>query len=132
MMLNQNRVLYQAPSDDPWMPAHDQYNGSTGPFWLGDYSVNLMGCTDQYQICNPNKGNDPSACTKLLGQFTLMNEVVSLVNTTAFNNHQILTAMRFLGGGFTMSIYSSVESRGASALNGWSIFLGTVYKCSCD
>ena len=129
-MLNQNSVYYVAPSDDLWMSAHTQYTAD--PIWVADYDVNLLGCTDQYQICNPNKGNDPSACTKLLGQFTLMNEVVSLVNTTAFNDHQILTAMRFLGGGFTMSIYSSVESRGASALNGWSIFLGTVYKCSCD
>ena len=70
MMLSQNDIVYTAPSDDPWMPAHIEVNNPTSStssrqkVWVGDYYVNLMGCIDQYQICNPNK-NDPSACTKL-------------------------------------------------------------------
>jgi hypothetical protein len=108
------------------MPAHSQLNTSSGTIWQADYFVNLMGCIDQYQICNPNRGNDSSACTKLLGQSTVLGELASSGYATGFSYHQIFTAMRILQNPATMAMYNAVEGRGGSSLTGWSTFLSTV------
>jgi hypothetical protein len=119
MMLNQNDVVYSAPSDDPWMPAHRQLDPG---YWVGDYSLNLMACTDQYQICNSNRGNGPSACTKLSGHVPVMAELGLPGNAADLNYHQTWTAVRILTNAVTMSMYHAVSGRGASALNGQSNF----------
>ena len=115
-MLNQNNVIYEAPSDDPWISAHTYINTSSGDVWAMDYPVNLLGCIDQYQICNPNKGN--SACTKLSGQGPVMRELGLPGNAADLNEHQSWAAVRILEFAIGMSMYYTVEGRGASALNG--------------
>lgn len=52
-MLSQNSVSYMEPSDDLWMPAHIPINHVTSGVitYSADYEVNLMGCTQQYQVC---------------------------------------------------------------------------------
>ncbi|KAF2192030.1 hypothetical protein K469DRAFT_696089 [Zopfia rhizophila CBS 207.26] len=65
MMLAQNGVKYTAPVDDPWFSAHEQVNiTSRKSVWMSDYAVSLLGCIDQYQLCNPAKPGD-SGCTQL-------------------------------------------------------------------
>jgi hypothetical protein len=119
-MLNQNDIGYPAPSDDPWMPAHIKLNSTD--FWIGDYSLNLMACIDQYQICNPNTGSGPSSCTMLSGQVPVIAELGVPGNTVGLNEYQMGAANRILITADTMSIYYAVASRGASALNGQSTF----------
>jgi len=121
-MLNQNDVAYEVPSNDPWMPAHTEMEDSLGPFWVRDYYVNLMGCIEQYQMCNPNKGNDPSACTKLSASSQVLVEMVSNGENMGFNLYQISIAGRIMENAAAMNMYSVVSSRGASALNGQYIF----------
>jgi hypothetical protein len=118
MMLTQNAIGYLARSDDPWMPAHTP----VGDTWIGDYLVNLLACIDQYQICNPNKGAGPSACTKLSGQVPVLAELSLPGNAADLSLHQYWTAARILTVAVTMNMYNAIESRGASALNGQSNF----------
>lgn len=115
-MLNQNSINYEVPSDDPWIPAHFPVNTSSGVLYRGDYNANLLGCTDQYQICNPNKGN--SACTKLSGQRPVLHELGLPGNTVDLNEHQTWAAVRILESAIRMSMYYAVQGRGAGALNG--------------
>lgn len=65
-MLAQNAIIFNIPCDDPWMSAHIPYNftslGISG--YLSDYYLSLLGCVDQYQICNPNVDGD-SGCSIL-------------------------------------------------------------------
>ena len=121
-MLNQNDVAYEVPSNDPWMPAHTEMEDSLGPFWVRDYYVNLMGCIEQYQMCNPNKGNDPSACTKLSASSQVLVEMALNGENMGLNLYQFSIAGRIMENAAAMNMYSVVSSRGASALNGQYIF----------
>ena len=122
-MLTQNDVVYLAPSDDPWMPAQGKVPGTGTSICVAEYNLNLMGCIDQYQICNPQKGNDPSACTKLSGQVAVSTELVwNGKDIMGLNDHQSLTALRIMGNAISMGMFTAVEGRGASALNGGSTF----------
>lgn len=74
MMLNQNNMGYLEPSYDLWMtalvPTTNSLNNTnfTTSMWTKSYQANLLVCTDQYQICNPNRpGNETTQCTKLGG-----------------------------------------------------------------
>src|SRR5437763_1529124 len=122
MMLSQNDIAYVSPSDDPWMPAHLHADSTNLPEWIGehdvwygDYYVNLLGCIDQYQICNPNKDGSRGDCTKLAGQIS----VVQDVETLGFNLAQLWTVNSFLERATYRGIYYAVEGRGAAALNGY-------------
>jgi hypothetical protein len=119
MMLSQNSIRYNAPSDDPWMPAHREMTTRDGhKLWLPDYYLNLMGCIDQYQICNPNEPGT-SACTKLAGQMSMLNKLtLNGTNAISLNEKQIPTVERIITNIGAMNIYYTVESRDASALNG--------------
>jgi hypothetical protein len=117
MMLNTNDIIFEASSDDPWIPAHKKWiDPDTGnsSFWTSDFLVNLLACTDQYQVCNPNKGG--SACTKLSGQFPVLKELE--LNTPGLNDHQMWAAIRVMEVANLMNMHSSVHGRGAAALNG--------------
>jgi hypothetical protein len=104
MMLNQNDIAYLEPSDDPWVPAHHESNG----IWVGDADVNIMACIDRYQICNPNKGNGLSACTKLSGEVLVLAELGLPGNAADLNYHQLWTAGRILEVAIMMNMYHAV------------------------
>ena len=61
LLLAQNQILYEAQSDDPFFAAHQQ-NG-TSFYYLPDADVNVMGCTDQFELCNLSN----NLCTPLTG-----------------------------------------------------------------
>lgn len=48
-----NSIEYASPVDDPWFSAHRNLSYNT---WASDSYQQALGCTDQYQICNPNTG----------------------------------------------------------------------------
>jgi hypothetical protein len=114
LMLAQNAITYLAPSDDPWMPAHTEVPGNHAPSWFGDHDLNLMGCAEQYQICNPNILGD-AGCTELNSAPTVL--LQTGLPLLKMNDYQLQTATRFLETPFR-SIYWTVQGRGASALNG--------------
>ena len=92
IMLNQNDIYYEVPSDDPWIPAHTKTN--KGDIYIRDYYANLLGCVDQYQVCNPNTGH--SACTKLSGFGPVLHELGVPGNTADLNYPQTWAAVRIL------------------------------------
>jgi hypothetical protein len=114
-MLAQNAVAYLAPSDDPWMPAHQEGLENGAPVWVGDHDVNLMGCIDQYQICNPSVPGD-AGCTDLSGAFEAL--LFTGLPQLKMNDYQLQTVIRLLQAPFFRSMYWAVQGRGASALNG--------------
>jgi hypothetical protein len=69
-----NSVSYIYPNGDPFFGAQDQYNFTYGDDdtmvyeYLPNKLVTSIGCTDQFQICNPNKvglDGDGMLCTPL-------------------------------------------------------------------
>ncbi|CEJ54933.1 hypothetical protein PMG11_01219 [Penicillium brasilianum] len=135
MMLNQNDMGYLEPSYDPWMTALEPATYSldstnfTTSMWTKSYLANLLVCTDQYQICNPNRsGNETTQCTQLGG---ILSTAFASFNTDptkylGFNGAQIATIGRFLSGNNDRSMYSNVNGRGAAALNASAIAHGNI------
>ena len=71
----------------------------------------------KYQFCNPNTGNGSLPCTKLLGKFTAMRELISPANALGLNGYRLVTAMR-LANTPAISMHAAVIGHGNSALNG--------------
>lgn len=59
IMLCKNRILYQNPVDDPIFSAHKRYvvpnerTGSEFSYYLSDFPVSVVGCTQQVSIDEP-------------------------------------------------------------------------------
>ncbi|KAE8383096.1 hypothetical protein BDV26DRAFT_287882 [Aspergillus bertholletiae] len=124
MMLTQNDVYYQTPSDDPWIAAHEKLNGSD--LYKGDYTVSLLGCIDQYQFCNPNGGGD-TACSKLGGMNSVAKDLTD--RFVYFNNDQLATLGRFMRQSHVHSMYQAVQGWGGSALDiGQKLYNGLQYS----
>jgi hypothetical protein len=123
MALSQNSIAYSQPSDDPWMPAHREAAGSSPPMYQGDFDTNLLGCTDQYQICNPNKA-DESRCTVLSSGYHVLEDVIQRQKSIGFNRDQIETAKRFAISSSRRTMFASLQGRGETALNGTIYSLG--------
>ncbi|RAQ41928.1 hypothetical protein AFGD_001158 [Aspergillus flavus] len=124
MMLTQNDVYYRTPSDDPWIAAHEKLNGSD--VYMGDYTVSLLGCIDQYQFCNPNLEGD-TACTKLGGINSVAKDMVD--RFVYFNLDQLATVERFMTTTHLHSMYQAVQGRGGSALDiGQKLYNGHQYS----
>ncbi|KAF2090371.1 hypothetical protein K490DRAFT_35524 [Saccharata proteae CBS 121410] len=78
-LLSPNDVLFLAKVDDPWYSAHQSYNATISggiagsePAWYRDKPVSILGCTTQYQYCNPNVA-EATGCTPLTGIFAAKN-----------------------------------------------------------
>ncbi|KAE8349837.1 hypothetical protein BDV28DRAFT_52778 [Aspergillus coremiiformis] len=113
-MLAQNGIIYESPSDDPWIPAHILLNGTTS--YIGEYRINLMGCTDQYQICNPNLEGE-TGCSKLGAVVSVLQDITNRISSLQFNSDQIAAMGRFLVTSSQRSMFYAVQGRGGSALN---------------
>jgi hypothetical protein len=84
---------------------------STGP---ADYQVSVIGCTEQYSICNPNLKSN--SCTPQSGQYALP----TLIQSHNFNSAQLVTAYRMIYMIADGTTYSSVNGLGPDALQIWS------------
>src|SRR6266516_4523594 len=68
-----------------------------------DYQVNVIGCTEQYSICNPNLKSN--SCTPQSGQYALP----TLIQSYNFNPAQLVTAYRMIYMIADGTTYSSVN-----------------------
>lgn len=107
--LAHNSMVYLSPSNDPWIKASDPLNGTDS--FYGNPLTSLMGCIDQYQICDPNRPRE-TGCSKLGSMLQVPGANLGL------NLHQLATAGRFIETGYDRSMFMSVRGREASALNG--------------
>jgi hypothetical protein len=112
--LAHNSMVYLSPNTDPWFSANQKLIGTDPPTYNGIPKTSLMGCIDQYQICDPNRPRD-TGCS-ILGS---MLEVPGIY--LGLNFHQLATAGRFMETASDRSMFMSVHGRDASALNGKSI-----------
>ncbi|TID15568.1 hypothetical protein E6O75_ATG07896 [Venturia nashicola] len=107
--LAHNSMVYLSPSNDPWIKASDPLIG--GSFY-GNPLTSLMGCIDQYQICNPTRSRE-TGCSKLGS----MVQVLGINLGLDLNLHQLATAGRFMETGYDRTMHMSVRGRNAYALN---------------
>lgn len=118
-MLAQNAIIFNIPCDDPWMSAHIPYNftslGISG--YLSDYYLSLLGCVDQYQICNPNVDGD-SGCSILAGAWVVSQDIMSRYKKLDLTALQLATASRFLWTAGNRNLASNVNGRGGNSLRG--------------
>lgn len=103
-------INYLEPVDDPWFEAHMIANYSFGEFFQSDYYVTLMGCVDQWQLCN----NRTNVCSDWQANGSPKIDD-SLFN---FNDTEDLEVGLILYWAFNrLDVYHMVEGRQASALN---------------
>jgi hypothetical protein len=101
---------YLSPSDDLWLPAHQpRINPAAKPdgteinltTYSLDNDVNALACTEQLQICNPNRGADQVRCTPMLSLDILENWYIN-ANDSGYlqnvldNENQMTTASLIL------------------------------------
>ena len=82
-------------------------NGTEFPYYLSDRYVNVLGCTDQHQFCNPATGK----CTEL----TASDAVYQEIPTIGLNEVQTKTALRLGVSIRFLNTYFSVNPRGVNA-----------------
>ena len=110
-LLAPNTVLYEGAVNDPFylatIPSTMNINGTDYPYYVSDRYVNVLGCTDQHQFCNPATGN----CTELTASDPVFQEIL----TIGFNEVQTMTALHLGVSILFLNTYFSVNSRGANA-----------------
>ena len=77
------------------------------PYYVSDRYVNVLGCTDQHQFCNPATGK----CTEL----TASDPVLQEIPTIGLNEVQTATALRLGVSILFMNTFFSVDPRGVNA-----------------
>ena len=85
--LAQTNVVYTRPVHDPLFSATTAMPMSDNlTMWLPDRNVSVLGCIDQYRICNSHHG----ACTPLSGVIALEDAITKI----GLNDAQLATAFR--------------------------------------
>lgn len=108
-----NTVRFTEKCYDPVFSAtRYQMNGSYNTFWYADYFVSVVGCSEEYQICNPSNNK----CTPKLGNYQLQQAMVANKDGLGLNAMQNATAYRLAIATTHSSIYYATFSRGAGAL----------------
>lgn len=68
MFLSAHAINFAKPIDDPWFSAH---RASPGPlnrtYYFTDHLLSPLGCVEQFQFCNPKRGDASDVCTSLAG-----------------------------------------------------------------
>jgi hypothetical protein len=115
-MIPSNGVRYEQPVDDPIFSAHRQWlieSVVRGPtiVYRPDKSAPLLGCLDQWQVCNPTTGR----CSKLSSAKAVGFE---LLDTDFWGKNDVkeATFYRFLARAEDRIVYGSVHTRAANAL----------------
>jgi hypothetical protein len=68
MFLAAHAVNFAKPIDDPWFSAHRANPGPVNrTYYFSDHLLSPLGCVEQFQFCNPKKGDTEGACTSLAG-----------------------------------------------------------------
>jgi hypothetical protein len=105
--------MFESPVNDPVFAAHVPitHPGSGGgnvTWYLADFWVSVIGCTDQHQVCNPNNGR----CTPLTGS-TLVQPATSALDLSP---QQTSIMKDMTDPGVFTNIYEAVFSRGQGSL----------------
>lgn len=105
--------MYGAPVSDPFFSANIPHtipgpeNINTTVYESDDY-VNVLGCIDQHQYCNPNNNK----CTSLMGSESTIDEILALnMSVKQFTIAALIAPQQPL-----LSVYNSVNGRGSGAL----------------
>lgn len=100
---------------DPFFSANIPYsypdvvkNNTNFTKYESDDYVNVLGCIDQHQYCNPNNNK----CTPLMGTANILDEVFKL----DLNDRQLAVVGRIAPQQLRLTTYYSVNGRGPSAL----------------
>ncbi|KAE9364620.1 hypothetical protein N431DRAFT_354454 [Stipitochalara longipes BDJ] len=123
--LSANSVGYSYPNSDPMFSANIETNISypSGPgganltlvYYFPDYWVNVVGCTDQYQICNPaivGPDGEATLCTPLGPLGALPSAILHI----GLSNYQTETCATLVVSMRSASLFYAVNGRGSSAL----------------
>lgn len=108
-----NALAYGAPVSDPFFSANIPYtlpgpgNINTTVYFSDDY-VNVLGCVDQHQYCNPNNNK----CTPLMGSESIIDEILAL----NISIKQLTIAALITSKQPGLSVFNSVNGRGSGAL----------------
>jgi hypothetical protein len=119
--LSQFKIQYMSPVSDPWFSANRRELLENGtPVYLADLPVSVLGCVEQFRMCNPVKGT----CTQLSGLQKLQDNI--RLESFGLNAAQRMTAYRISISLVDGSSFFSVLSLGENAL--WAndyVFAGT-------
>lgn len=108
-----NTLAYGAPVSDPFFSANIPRTvlGPTNTnmtVYDSDDFVNVLGCIDQHQYCNPNNNK----CTTLMGSESTINEILALnMSVKQFSIAALIAPQQPV-----LSIFNSVNGRGSGAL----------------
>lgn len=86
-------------------PGNEATNTTT---YESDDYVNVLGCIDQHQYCNPNNNK----CTALIGSGSAIDAILAL----NVSNKQLAIAARIASQQSVLGMYYSVNGRGSGAL----------------
>ena len=109
--LASNSITSPYANSDPLFSATTEQNIPEGTYYEADNFVTVMGCTDQYQICNPAKPG-PDGCTPL-GTIDALNDAAGNIG---LNDYQLSTQDTINIAMRESNMFDSVFGRGASAL----------------
>jgi hypothetical protein len=106
--LTQNSVLYSTPVLDPWFFANGTIQNLVNEqvFSSANGYVSILGCIDQYSICNPTTGQ----CTPHGG----LEKLDSATKALGLNDAQIAVAARLVNAASGSSTFESVFGMGSS------------------
>lgn len=99
-----NDIWYTRPVSDPLYSANIPVND----FWEADYYVTILGCIDQFQLCNPSN----HYCISETSSKSAMDGIPKL----NFTSRQEFTAQRLTLVVSDLTMYNIVQGRGINAL----------------
>ncbi|KAK5103630.1 hypothetical protein LTS08_003048 [Lithohypha guttulata] len=112
LFLASNSIRYEKPTNDPLFAAHYSYNLSGYTWWSSDQYVTVLGCSEQYRVCNPNNG----VCTPRMGTIQLQQAFLANGDGLNLNLNQNATAFRVVLAAAYSSVYHATFTRGGNAL----------------
>lgn len=101
-------MTYDEPTHDPFFAAHRREEGADEPDFKPDFPVNVMGCVDQTQLCNPSK----KLCTPLAA----LQQVNQSLSTLELNQLQKGVADRIIAAAQRAVMNREPLYRGNNAL----------------
>ena len=74
--------------------------------------MSVIGCSEEYRVCNPNNG----VCTPKMGNYQLQHALMANTDGLELNARQNVTAYRTVIASSSSSIYHATHTRGGGAL----------------
>lgn len=113
MFVSANSVSYNQPVDDPIFAAHQPLQvDNTTTIYETDGPGGVIGCSEQYRICNPVNHK----CTPYRGSYQNVAALGSTVDGLGFNLLQNATALRIAVLFMTTSEYRATNTRSGNCL----------------